>query len=253
MKNNIIYIIFTLSLTYLTIGCDNSGPDSKGNNNLNPSSNSSQNAASNKDKITTQNTTSNKDLNKKIDCHLDDLKKIEFHGIYGIELDYPENSYFHLNSIVEIGADAHPYLLEILSTNRDGNLRAWVSSALFFSIGRIVYEKQVPLSVVEKLINFVEDHNISVSQHIEWALGKAVGGPFPNDAIDEMLKNPFPTKSQWQKWWKENKNYLYWSSYLSDVSDRKYYRYFIDKEAKKAGIPTEEYRKTYPWPKEKKK
>lgn len=45
-----------------------------------------------------------------------------------------------------------------------------------------------------------------------------------------------------EHWWKENKDYLYWSE--KDV------HFVVDEEAKTAGIPTEEYRKTHPWPKD---
>jgi hypothetical protein len=44
---------------------------------------------------------------------------------------------------------------------------------------------------------------------------------------------------QWGKWVNENVNYLYWSDGAN--------QFVIDQEAKAAGIPTEEYRKTHPW------
>jgi hypothetical protein len=44
---------------------------------------------------------------------------------------------------------------------------------------------------------------------------------------------------QWQEWLKENGDYLVWSDSLN--------RLVVDAEAKNAGIPTEEYRKTHPW------
>lgn len=50
---------------------------------------------------------------------------------------------------------------------------------------------------------------------------------------------------QMRKWWQENKDYLYWSD--------KENHFVIDEGAKAAGIPTEEYRKTHPWPKEENK
>lgn len=54
-------------------------------------------------------------------------------------------------------------------------------------------------------------------------------------------------KKIFSKWWDNNKDYIY-----CDPA-REMTRYFrIDEEAKKSGIPTDEYRKTYPWPKEKK-
>jgi hypothetical protein len=43
-------------------------------------------------------------------------------------------------------------------------------------------------------------------------------------------------------WWNENKDYLFW--------DEQYNKYIVDEEAKISGIPTDEYRKTHPWPKE---
>ncbi|MFA5795120.1 MAG: HEAT repeat domain-containing protein [Candidatus Brocadiia bacterium] len=43
-------------------------------------------------------------------------------------------------------------------------------------------------------------------------------------------------------WWNTNNQYLYWSE--------KEGHFVVDQEAKAAGIPTEEYRKTHPWSKE---
>jgi hypothetical protein len=48
----------------------------------------------------------------------------------------------------------------------------------------------------------------------------------------------------WENWWNENHDYLYWNE--------KYKLFEIDKEAKKAGTPTKEYRKIHPWSKEEK-
>jgi len=50
---------------------------------------------------------------------------------------------------------------------------------------------------------------------------------------------------QWVKWVNENVSYLYWT----DKSNQ----FIIDQEAKAAGILTDEYRKTHPWPKEENK
>jgi len=44
------------------------------------------------------------------------------------------------------------------------------------------------------------------------------------------------------EWWLINKNYLVW--------DDKTHKFIMDEEAKAARIWTDEYRKTYPWPKE---
>lgn len=41
------------------------------------------------------------------------------------------------------------------------------------------------------------------------------------------------------KWWQANRNYLIWEEN----------KFILDQEAQTAGIPTDEYRKTHPWPK----
>lgn len=48
---------------------------------------------------------------------------------------------------------------------------------------------------------------------------------------------------QWEKWVNENVNYLYWSDEAN--------QFIVDQEAKAAGVPTDQYRKTHLWPKEK--
>jgi hypothetical protein len=45
-----------------------------------------------------------------------------------------------------------------------------------------------------------------------------------------------------KEWWDRNKDYLYWNNSIN--------RFIIDDEAMAAGIPTDEYHKTHPWPKE---
>ena len=45
------------------------------------------------------------------------------------------------------------------------------------------------------------------------------------------------------EWWRANENYLDWNSD----------KFIMDEEAKTAGIPTDKYRKTHPWPKDKDK
>ncbi|MFC1524962.1 HEAT repeat domain-containing protein [Planctomycetota bacterium] len=61
-----------------------------------------------------------------------------------------------------------------------------------------------------------------------------------NKLIDKKNRNLVIEKLK--EWWRENKDYLYWSE--------KDGHFVIDQEAKAAGIPTEEYRKTHPWPEE---
>ena len=72
---------------------------------------------------------------------------------------------------------------------------------------------------------------------------------------------------KWKAWWNENRLYIYYQPLVmsepifigSDFFNlRKKYKvevvkmlgFYIDFEAKDAGIPTEEYRKIHPWPKE---
>ncbi|MFC1524966.1 HEAT repeat domain-containing protein [Planctomycetota bacterium] len=54
--------------------------------------------------------------------------------------------------------------------------------------------------------------------------------------------NEFGDIAKWQKWIDENYDYICWSN------EKDYF--VIDQEAKTAGIPTDEYRKTHPWPKQ---
>jgi hypothetical protein len=69
--------------------------------------------------------------------------------------------------------------------------------------------------------------------------------PHGNAPINENIL--FETKAEWiaylLKQWGESKQYIY--------IDRSFFE--IDEEAKSAGISTDEYRKTHPWPKEEQK
>jgi len=63
-----------------------------------------------------------------------------------------------------------------------------------------------------------------------------------------LFHNDFGTQKElWLSWFHENGSYLYWVE--SILNDR---CFAIDQEAKTAGIPTDEYRKTHPWPKDNK-
>lgn len=47
-----------------------------------------------------------------------------------------------------------------------------------------------------------------------------------------------------EQWWQQNKDSIYWQRYRYGGN------LLIDQESKAVGIPTDEYRKTHPWPKE---
>jgi hypothetical protein len=58
--------------------------------------------------------------------------------------------------------------------------------------------------------------------------------------IKQISINYSAAYEEYTYWWNTNGNYLYWS----EEEDH----FVVDEEAKAAGIPTEEYRKTHPWP-----
>ena len=70
---------------------------------------------------------------------------------------------------------------------------------------------------------------------IKYLFGSDFGYKLDGDEKENRL-----AVKRFEKWHEGNKSYLY--RYTKG-------RIAIDKEAKKAGIPTEEYRKTHPWPK----
>jgi hypothetical protein len=47
-------------------------------------------------------------------------------------------------------------------------------------------------------------------------------------------------------WWEENRDYIY----VINQQSKSTFEFAIDHEAKAAGVPTDEYRKTHPWPAE---
>jgi hypothetical protein len=87
------------------------------------------------------------------------------------------------------------------------------------------------------------DYKMRVSDAVDHILRKNTGQFFDFCSAygEEDRENAIKA---WENWWNENHDYLYWNE--------KYKLFEIDKEAKKAGTPTKEYRKTHPWPKEKK-
>jgi len=50
----------------------------------------------------------------------------------------------------------------------------------------------------------------------------------------------FEQTSDWEKWYRANNAYLVWSERRGKL--------IVDEEAKRAGVPTEEFRKKKPWP-----
>jgi hypothetical protein len=53
---------------------------------------------------------------------------------------------------------------------------------------------------------------------------------------------------RWKQYIIENLNFFYWCTDTYDKEHPYYFFVSIDQEAKAVGIPTEEYRKTHPWP-----
>lgn len=117
-------------------------------------------------------------------------------------------------------------LIETLGDSNDDN----VSSHAMWALGEIK-----DCRAVEPLINVLTNTDKRVVDTAFGALIKITEHDFGNKKDN---KNP----ELWKKWWKENKDYIYWSD--------KENKSLIDEEAKKTGIPTDEYRKTHPWHKE---
>ncbi|MFA5794300.1 MAG: HEAT repeat domain-containing protein [Candidatus Brocadiia bacterium] len=75
----------------------------------------------------------------------------------------------------------------------------------------------------------------TVSAGALFALKQLTDQLFSNENEDTLTK-------KWKQWWNDNKSFLYWSDKVNN--------FIVDEEAKAVGIPTKEYRKTHPWPKE---
>lgn len=118
-------------------------------------------------------------------------------------------------------------LIDILE-NTDENARVRALSAA--ALGRMNAYR-----AIESLIKALDDEKEDVCKYVLMSLIKITGKDFKNDPDNK-------SSALWKGWWKQNKDYLYWCE--------KTKHFVVDEEAKKAGIPTEEYRKTHPWPKE---
>lgn len=60
-----------------------------------------------------------------------------------------------------------------------------------------------------------------------------------HEALRRVTGQANPTAGAWLVWWKANRDWLFWSAKDSRLA--------IDEAAKKAGVPSAEYRATHPW------
>jgi len=134
-----------------------------------------------------------------------------------------------IEALVTLGEIKDPKaVIPLIKDLRDSNMR--VRSAATWLLGELRDYR-----AVESLIDALGDRDEEVNKRIAEALIKITGHNF-DEGID------IEESALWRNWWKENKEYIYWSD--------KEKKSLIDEEAKKAGISTGEYRKTHPWPKE---
>ncbi len=61
---------------------------------------------------------------------------------------------------------------------------------------------------------------------------------------DDLLRNPPDARTEWRKWYAENRDYLYTPESGLDTGGR---RVAVDLEAKLAHAPTEQFRRSRPW------
>lgn len=92
---------------------------------------------------------------------------------------------------------------------------------------------------ISKLISFLSNDNLDLRKYGFNRLKEITRKEFnfnPEGTVGERKKSI----QEWEVWLKDNQLYLYWDN-TKEI-------YLINQEAKAAGIPTEEYRKTHPWP-----
>lgn len=77
----------------------------------------------------------------------------------------------------------------------------------------------------------------ALAELIQWTKIDTTG--FSNRKLPELTGQRFAEPSEWESWYRTNGPYLAWSERLK--------RFIVDEDAKKAGTPTEIYRRTHPW------
>jgi len=127
-----------------------------------------------------------------------------------------------------------PQLIEILQVG------LWLDKDALDKIGDRA--KYVYLTLIDKPGNKLQgctySHTIERAHNLLFVLLGTSVSYNPNESLTKKEQ----AISKLEEWWQENNDYLYWSD--------KENHFVVNEEAKKAGIPTEEYRKTHPWPKE---
>lgn len=101
------------------------------------------------------------------------------------------------------------------------------------------------VGTLSRFIQYLQDENVEIR---DWAAETIMTflarREFPKYIFGKSIEEQRDGINEIKKWYLVNKDFLYW--------DYDKTRFYIDDEAKTAGIPTDEYRKTHPWPKEEK-
>ena len=140
-----------------------------------------------------------------------------------------------IDELIRIGDPAVPYLSKIIF--KDGRVDSGILEILSKIKSKLVLAQFASLLESNeedtKLIGFMYFKELTGGLPVIEFHDKMEGSAEEQDAkVFKIIKN----------WWDNNKDYFYWS----DAENH----FVIDEKAKAIGIPTEEYRKTHPWPKE---
>jgi hypothetical protein len=63
---------------------------------------------------------------------------------------------------------------------------------------------------------------------------------FAQSKLQTLTRQSFADRDAWAAWWRTNSPFLTWWERTN--------QFIVDEEAKNAGVPTDQYRKTHPWP-----
>ncbi|MBI5779454.1 MAG: hypothetical protein HZA49_08365 [Planctomycetes bacterium] len=125
-------------------------------------------------------------------------------------------------ALADIGEPAHKALKEEIRKTTDSRKKLSLIYTLAFAFKDLSeFDEYLRIAQFENPNSWIANHMLQLFHY---------GTPLCENKID----------NKFIKWWEENNKYLYWSS--------EEYRFVVDAEAKQAEVPTEEYRKTNPWP-----
>lgn len=138
--------------------------------------------------------------------------------------------------------------LDILVRNFQDTNRSGERVSIISEIGARYYNHKEIIPMLIQSIDdetadpFFTDATISLIAAIFLEI---LGAPVTENAIYEAEDNKESInelKEKCNKFWAENNSFLYWSNTKNT--------FLVDHEAKAAGIPTEQYRQSHPWPME---